>query len=450
MAFTLTATTNETVTQLNDGAPFRFRSLEKGSGAGVVRHSQRGPLQDGVTDLGYRLQPRTLTLNLVFQAGADAILDGYRDSLNAAFPPLESLSTTLTVTRDDGEVRTLTCFRTGEIEIALDPADRVGHVHRAAVKLRAANPLWQGTVANSAVYTGQWWLAGGSITAGNVLEHVEYPTVGQLYAGSSVAAGSAWTIAAKGFGQTPGVLARYVFDTQSGRAVLGFTSSTDYGFFFGGVWADASLFGGTDDEVWFLVSTGASAQGYRNNVATGGSVAGTTGIGGTARWRSAYDNITSSRWNQTEIPKAAVFKQALSAGQRTALYNAMLPATSGTVFAVNDGDVNAYPYLQVFGPVTGPVITNETTGAVIDLTGITLSSSDVLTLDLRTGAKTVTNATGIDYLGSATTVPVGIAGFSLAPAPIATGGTNYLVLSGGSVGNNAYITAQHTNQYMSF
>jgi hypothetical protein len=68
-------------------------------------------------------------------------------------------------------------------------------------------------------------------------------------------------------------------------------------------------------------------------------------------------------------------------------------ASSGGSFQMNNsGAYNTVPYFTVTGPVTNPVIANETTGQQIKL-NITLAASDVLGIDCQSGTVTLNTAT---------------------------------------------------------
>lgn len=151
MAFSLYASSGGTTTQLSDGNPFWLESASGLSSENVVRFSQSGPLQDGVSDLGYRLTPRTLELHLLFYATTDTLLDTYRSALLAAFRPLADISTFLYFERDDGETRRLDCRLTDEIKIELVPEEKAAKLHRATIRLRAANPLY--SASSATIYT---------------------------------------------------------------------------------------------------------------------------------------------------------------------------------------------------------------------------------------------------------------------------------------------------------
>src|SRR3990167_2412038 len=129
MSFQIYASVGDTTTQLNDGSPFWLESADGLSGSNIVRHEQRGPTQNGATDLGFRLTARVFTLNVFFYAATDALLDTYRATLMATFKPLEGIGIFLTVERDDGEIRKLVCHTVDDIAISLVPEQRPGHLH---------------------------------------------------------------------------------------------------------------------------------------------------------------------------------------------------------------------------------------------------------------------------------------------------------------------------------
>lgn len=170
MAFALYVSNGTDTTYLSDRDPFAFESLEGISNAPTVRYEQRGPLQHGATDLGYRLGPRVLQLSLVFTATTDAQLDTYREQLMDAFKPSD-VALRLYYERDDSTTRTLDVHAVGDLAIELTPELRPTHTHRAKVQLRAANPLWvDQTVVQST-------LAGASLAAANNGDVAAYPVI---------------------------------------------------------------------------------------------------------------------------------------------------------------------------------------------------------------------------------------------------------------------------------
>lgn len=456
MAFSLVA--NYAITEstnLTNGNPFRLAGAEGVSSPPVIRFEQRSPLQDGATDLGFRLDGRTLVLNIYFSASSASILDTYRQTLHTTFKPSQVV--TMVLTRDDGGVRYLQVVRTDEIAIDLVPENRPGNLHRAIVKLRAPKPQWYGSsIADSFTMgtTPTWYTAGGLIPSANVLTHIEYPLNGDGFLGTAT---GGWTVVYRA-GSVAGAGTMTVFHGGTGAvnavggndARLFWDASGPWWAFAGGTQiAMVSMNSGTNNYmVMHDVSSGTTHAFYINNdLQLSGTV--DYDISGTTRWRS--DRLSSpSTYYTGELPKAAAYNIALSNGQRSAL-NAWMSDTPtiGTINAVNGGDFIEYPYITIQGPIASPVLTNATTGAVLDFTGVYIGSSEVYRIDLRTGSKTITNASGSVVVGNAVT-PVELARFNLAPSPIAAGGTNVITVQGGSVAAITNVTVTHYDRYMSY
>lgn len=144
MPFALSASNGVTTLSLTDGNPYSLEHLEGGGAPDVVRLVERGPLQNGVSDLGYRVGARTLTLAVLFSATSASQLDTRRSALAALLAPFESSPITLTVTRDDNTTRTLQCNTIAGTDIEIVPLHRPGNLHRAVVQLRAVTPYWSG------------------------------------------------------------------------------------------------------------------------------------------------------------------------------------------------------------------------------------------------------------------------------------------------------------------
>lgn len=459
MAFTLNAIVGSTTTSLTDGNPFWLASAEGLSGAPIMRHEQRGPLQSGATDLGYRLQPRVMTLNVHFYAGTDATLDTYRSTLMAAFKPLSDIAIRLEATRDDGTVRYLTCHTIDEIKIDLLPEHRPGHLHRAVIVLRAASPPWvsatlqstAGTIGNS-----EWWLAGGTISSGLVLEHVENPAIGQAWTwvGSDT---TAWAVAIRTVINSPGAGTQTMWQSGSVLAPRFFWDGDNYAigtataggetppsgtvnfFYTHDVSGTASQFhaGFFNDrtDTSYIVTL---PDGYR-------TIAGSTGY-----WGSAPSGGTAVQW-PNPILRAAVYSTSLFANSTRLALNATMGNTQipASFNVVNAGDLPDYPLITLTGPMSNPVIINQTTASTITLTGLTIGTGISYQLDLRTGNKTLTDNLGNNVLGSVTTLPIDMASWHLAPAPTATGGTNSITVYADTAGDPVF-TFTHTNRYLSF
>jgi hypothetical protein len=481
MAFQLYVSVDDVTTQLNDGAPFRLESAHGLSGAGVTRLGQRGPLQSGVSDLGYRLRPRAVMLALIFTAPDDATLDAYRDQLITAFKPLENISIFLSVRRDDDEIRTLTCYTTAEISITLTPELRPGHTHRATVQLRAAYPLYKANaVTVGSASFDQWWLAGGALGTAVAVEPsaVEFPA--ENFAKSIRAGGipEDWSVAfvtsLAPVSPPADVVAYGVWgnDYPSGTRFAFWRSVSPFGtstyklggvvpFINGGagtVTLGTTWPGGTTDNLHIIEQ--------RSNTIywrywDGSALAVHTSVpGGTATFDAALrqifawrtDNINDTGtvelpW-QTSLARGVVLV-APTTGQLDALAPYML-GLQGTPSIVNGGDVYAYPVITLQGPFNDPVITNQTTGQVIDLTGGTIGQGDTWTVDLRDGNKQIYNQSGTNMLGNITSMPIAMADFAIAPHPVVAGGTNAMTLSASNAGSAAVFAVQITNEYTGF
>lgn len=167
-----------------------------------------------------------------------------------------------------------------------------------------------------------WWLGNAQIAASNVLEHVEIPDIGQLYAGSAIAPGQPWTVAVKSYSYLASAnLARYLFDSESGRFTAGINTSSAYGFYNGSAWTNAAIFAAAQEQIWYFVSNDLTIQAYLNNVAVGVASASSVGLDGLVRWAAAYNN-GGSFWNNP-ILYGAVYDKALDALERRGLTKAL-------------------------------------------------------------------------------------------------------------------------------
>lgn len=448
---------------LTNGIPFKLDSIDDFAETAVVRYEQGGPLQEAAVDLGYRLEASEFALNILFYAATDALLDSYRDLLFDIFRP--TWTVTLVATRDDAAVRYLSCVVMDAITIDLVPEQAASRLHRATVKLRAANPLWRSSL-NQPSYTGgsaqTWWTAGGVIGTANVMEHVEFPTNGQAWTYAGTITGD-WSVAFRS-AQEPESGTPTAFHAGTGALQTNLTKDAR-------VFYKASFttwqYGGASSEL-FATDLAVSTQNYittqeliagpfptRSAYVGGTSLLATPtvtddyDISGTARrWRSDSAGSASTYWTN-EFPKAAVYNKSLSQAERIAL-DAWMSGTgiAGTISAVNAGDVPEYPLITIRGPLVSPILTNVTTGDNIDLTGITLGSAEQITIDLRTGDKLIYNLGGSSLISSMAS-PLDLVDFYLAPAPIATGGTNSIRVQGGSVSTSTYVEIAHYSRYTS-
>lgn len=125
----------------------------------VRRLEEAGPLQHGTTDLGFRLEPRTIKLVLLL--AGDDIGDYYarRRRLLQQFRPRQG-GAKLRLTLPDGSVRQIDVVYQGDL--TLPSADKTGLLHKVAVSLRAPDPTFYSPVAVSVNF--QISVSGGSFT----------------------------------------------------------------------------------------------------------------------------------------------------------------------------------------------------------------------------------------------------------------------------------------------
>ena len=143
MAYSITYTTAGVTYDLNGinaGLGITIKYLgDQGFGmAPIQRITQRGPLQQGDTDVGYRLSPRVIQLPLLVEAMTmDA---GYtaRKGLVKIFTPANGAGI-LRVTTDLYD-RAILVVPMGGLDYNQDPGQ--GYHIRTVVQLRAADPTW--------------------------------------------------------------------------------------------------------------------------------------------------------------------------------------------------------------------------------------------------------------------------------------------------------------------
>lgn len=148
------------------------------------------------------------------------------------------------------------------------------------------------------------------------------------------------------------------------------------------------------------------------------------------------------------LTHAAVYNIALSASQRNSLHLTI----SDVVFSISKtiaytGSFSEYPEITIVGPITDPVLTNVSTGEVLDFTGITISAGDSYTIDCRFGYKTVKNAAGTNKIADLTS-DSDLATFHLGADPEVSGGSNAFTLTGTSTDANTQVTVAYYNRYV--
>lgn len=458
MAFTLEVVRGSTSYNISNGAPFSFEEADLG-GLSVRNIEESGPFQDGSTHLANRLEPDVMTLRMYVSATSAAALDGYRDTLNAMFKPVVGIPVTLKLTRDDGEVRQRDT-QLVRLNVPLQYQNRPGNLHKVVVQLRAADPTWYDpalTIETFSAGSEDWYLASGLIGTANVHSHVEnVGTAGTTTVGSELFANQDWS--AVFYGNVP------PNGTVSEATIFG--PVADFSYFIGlsqgtayplgrivmnaagtGV-LEVPLFS-TGNNTYFVVSNNGTIQAYRNNVAAGGQPRGDSASLGTAfEWVNGPE--VGGNWG-TVLLLGALYDIALSSQQRSALHTTMSAGTSLVFTRAIDygGDLDAYPIITLGGPLADPIITNNTTGDVLNFTGGTLGTADQWTIDLRYGHKSALDTNGssvLRYLSNDSTLST----FRMIAEPLASGGTNSITVQAGTTNPNSFVEFAYNERFAGF
>jgi hypothetical protein len=415
MSFALDAIVDGDTTSLTDGAPFKLRRARGMAGPPVRRVTARGPAQHGDTDLGYRLQPRDMELEIGFHADTHTALDGYRDTLTNTFKPLTATPINLRVTRDGSIVRQIDCYTVGPILIDLVPEERAAKLHRAVVRLRAPDPTYYdpvpGTVSVSGTPTATfpggisptWYLAGGAIGTARVLVQGTAPAVGEAWSYTGTVSDYTLAFKTSRLSGNSGVVAQWgstTFDnvefSQGNIGVVsgGLPASHLYDvFFFTEGTANYYLRSGTAG----IPGMSGSVQLLRGTVANQDfdSLAALT-IFGTARsWRNGTITSTSSQWGDA-IPIYALYSPGLSEDEIETLETFMSPVASGTLSigtsVTVQGDMPIYPEIRITGPITDPSVRHTYSGKTLTFSH-TIGAGTTWIIDTRHGYKTVLEGT---------------------------------------------------------
>lgn len=421
MSFELDAIVGSDTVSLSDGAPFALMSARGMAGPPIRRVTARGPSQHGDTDLGYRLQPREIELELGFHASTDAILDGYRDTLTNLFKPLTATPINLRVTRDNGDiVRQIDVYTIGQIKISLLPEQRAAHYHRAVIRLRAHDPVWYDPVPGTVTVdepldlASDWYLAGGAIGTARVLMHGTLPAQGEAWSYTgTVLPTESFTVAWRG--EMPAAPAgdnKYAFYADAGTVAAYFAQTgiqSDSLVFLGATIRYVGTLSGLGTTNFFFQSDPVQMEpGQFSELAlvyydTADDTIKTrypdapvieAAISGTVRyWRRAASSYTN--WDK-DIPLYALYSPRLDNSEIAALDTYMVDI-GGTDLYRNanvqlQGDMPDYPTISITGPITNPQIYHTYTGERLVFLG-TVGAGTTRVIDLRHGYKTVLEGT---------------------------------------------------------
>ena len=113
------------------------------------RLRQRGPMQHGATDLGFRGDPRTVQLALLVEGTSMSNYWTRRATLLNLFKPASD-PLKLRFTLDNGDVRQLDCQYVGNM--SLGSQEKMRYTHAVGVTLSAANPAFYDPTGKSVVF----------------------------------------------------------------------------------------------------------------------------------------------------------------------------------------------------------------------------------------------------------------------------------------------------------
>ena len=124
---------------------------------------------------------------------------------------------------------------------------------------------------------------------------------------------------------------------------------------------------------------------------------------------------------------------------------AVLDSTTAVTYL---GTWKTYPIITVDGPVDDLIITNQTTGDILDFTGDSVAVAKQRIIDLRYGHKTIVDETGANKIAMLTAAS-DISTWHLAAAPDALGGVNSINVTGDSGSAATAVRIDYYTRYIS-
>lgn len=420
-----------TTYSLTDGNPYKLEGAEGLAMPGVARFSRRYPGQDGYDDLGHVFEPRAITLSLLFTAATQAALDGHRDTLQRMFGPGTNALLVLQATRDDGEVRRLDVTAAGLSVVPVDPAHRPGRLHRATITLRAADPIWYnptaGTVTFGSADPAVWYLASNRIRSDLVLEAIENPGTALAFTGfgtdpyryaNDYIIAMRGTVPASSTVPYTAWIGKYRNDdgqwdwtfsikrlpsTASAANQLEFSGSATYGG--SPAYSFAQPMGNYSGSVVSIIFA-SNAWWTKVFVNENEAFRGPFGNGQFPYLgRAFHDVLSGSEWRPVVGGVTWPVMQYATRNRTIWVNEALVIALSRSMAGLNEnytllgtppyaGDYEEYPVITLTGPLSGPVVYNNTTGRKLDFTGSTVPAGDTYTIDLQRAALSVVDSGG--------------------------------------------------------
>lgn len=113
-----------------------------------------------------------------------------------------------------------------------------------------------------------------------------------------------------------------------------------------------------------------------------------------------------------------------------------------------DGSWLTYPHLiRITGPITDPIVTNETTGEVLDFDGITIAGGTYYDINLLWGVKSVKKNDGTNKIAELTE-DSDLATWHIAADPEAIGGANSIRVTGSSVTESTRVEISYFERFI--
>jgi len=151
MTWTVSVLSRGVEYDLSDGADYLLTGIDGIGHAAVRRLSERGPMQHGETDLGYRLQPRRIALAIEARGGDRAAWLARREELMRI---LRASGRALSLRLSRGTWRRqIDCYLSGEMAMAADNL-LAPLWQRVAVELVAPDPTWYDPAPVTLEYSG--------------------------------------------------------------------------------------------------------------------------------------------------------------------------------------------------------------------------------------------------------------------------------------------------------
>lgn len=152
-------------------------------------------------------------------------------------------------------------------------------------------------------------------------------------------------------------------------------------------------------------------------------------------------------------PNQQIYTYGVGAGSDGFVFPISFPVSFGgsnvdqTQTITYGGDYATSPIIEIHGPITDPVITNLTTGIVLDLTGTTIGAGDYYTIDTRYGNIAVVDNDGTNRIDKL----VGdsnLSGFKLIADPDSPNGQNDIQVTGSSANATTIVYIRYYEQYL--